>query len=107
MFDPGQNAIRDYFLVRGDLAGSWEGLGGPVGVVNWNAPGARASLEFFAGHGHRQVIAGYYDGPPGAIRDWLEAARGVRGIEAILYTTWENRYGDLEAFAQACRAGPR
>ena len=26
MFDPFHNAVNDYYLVRGDLKGSWEGL---------------------------------------------------------------------------------
>lgn len=103
MFDPLQNAVRDYFLVRGDLKGSWQGLEPRVHLVNWNAEAARASLEFFAARGHAQVIAGYYDGAPEGIRSWLEAARGVRGVEAILYATWVSRYDDLEAFARACR----
>ena len=104
MFDPAQNAVRDYDLVRGDLRGAWEGLEPRVGIVNWNAPRARESLRFFARRGHRQVIAGYYDGAPREIEIWLRAARGVSGVEAILYTTWRGRYDDLEAFARACRA---
>ena len=106
MFDPAQNAVRDYFLVRGDLAGSWEGLEPRVGVVNWNAPRSRESLRFFARRGHRQVIAGYYDGAPARIGGWLQSARSVNGVEAILYTTWRGRYDDLEAFARACRETP-
>jgi hypothetical protein len=104
MFDPGQNARSDFFLVRGDLKGSWQGLEPRVGIVNWNAERAPASLRFFARRGHRQVIAGYYDGPVESIRGWLSAARGVRGVEAVLYTTWVSRFDDLEAFARACRA---
>jgi hypothetical protein len=103
MFDPTQNAVPGFFLVRGNLRGSWTGLADRVGIVNWNSPRARESLHFFAGRGHRQVIAGYYDGAPAAIRDWIEASRGVGGIEAIMYTTWRGGYDDLEAFARACR----
>ena len=106
MFDPLQNAVRDYFLVRGDLTGAWEGLEPGVGVLNWNAAHGHVSLRFFADRGHRQVIAGYYDGKPSEIRGWLEAARGVPRVEAILYATWEGRYDDLEAFAEACRTHP-
>ena len=104
MFDPYQNAVPDYFLVRGDLAGAWEGLGAEVGVVNWNATRARESLRFFGGRGHRQVLAGYYDGSPSGIDAFLRAARGVSGVEAVMYTTWRGAYGDLEEFARATRA---
>jgi hypothetical protein len=107
MFDPFHNAIRDYDLVNGDLAGSWEGLPPGVGIVNWNARRARASLRFFARRGHPQVIAGYYDGNPERIRDWLAAADGVKGVVAVMYTTWRGNFDDLEAFARLCRAPAR
>jgi hypothetical protein len=103
MFDPHQNAVRDGDLVRGDLAGSWEGLAPEVGIVNWNARRAAASSRFFARRGHAQVIAGYYDGEPEAIRSWLSAVRGVPKVYAVMYTTWRDDYGDLEAFARAVR----
>jgi len=102
MFDPYHNAVRQYYLVNGDLAGSWEGLGRDIVIVNWNAPRKNASLRFFARRGHRQIIAGYFDGKPEAIREWLSAARGVPGVIGVMYTTWRPQYDDLEAFARAC-----
>jgi hypothetical protein len=104
MFDPYQNAVRDAELVHGDLAGSWEGLAPEVGIVNWNARRAAASSRFFARRGHAQVIAGYYDGAPAAIRSWLAAVRDVPGVIAAMYTTWRDDYDDLEAFARAVRS---
>ncbi len=104
MFDPYQNAVRGYHLVRGDLAGSWEGLDSSVTIVNWNAGRATESLRFFARRGHRQVIAAYYDGAPSQVRGWIAAARGVAGVEGVMYTTWQGRYDDLEAFAREARA---
>jgi hypothetical protein len=104
MYDPFQNAVRDYYLVRGDLAGSWEGLDSSVVIVNWNAPRAAESLRFFADRGHHQVIAGYYDGAPQEVRKWIDAARGVPGVEGVMYTTWRDRFDDLEAFANEVRA---
>jgi hypothetical protein len=106
MFDPNHNAVRDYALVNGDLAGSWDGLPSSVGIVNWNPGNRGRSLRFFADRGHRQVIAGYYDGPPGDVVPWLEAAAGVPGVDAVMYTTWQGRYDDLEAFAEICRGRP-
>jgi hypothetical protein len=103
MFDPHHNAHSNYYLVRGDLAGSWEGLDRSVVIVNWNFGKRAESLRFFAGRGHRQLIAGYYDGPVEQVKEWLKAAEGVTGITGVMYTTWENHYDDLEAFARACR----
>ncbi len=105
MFDPYQNAVKDYHLVNGDLAGSWEGLDSSVVIVNWNAARRGPSLRFFAGRGHRQIIAGYYDGRPGDVREWLASAARVPGVIGVMYTTWRDRYDDLEAFARAVRGG--
>ena len=41
--------------------GSWEGLPRDVIIANWNGGKAPESLKFFAGRGHPQLIAGYYD----------------------------------------------
>jgi len=100
MFDPHHNAHKDYYLVRGDLAGSWEGLDKEVIVVPWNFGKRAQSLKFFADRGHRQVIAGYYDAKPELVRDWLEAAKPFPGVIGVMYTTWEHKYGDLERFAE-------
>lgn len=103
MFDPHHNAKKDYYLARGDLAGSWEGLSPDVVIVNWHFGARDKSLPFFADRGHRQVIAGYYDARPERAKEWLASAAKVKGVVGIMYTTWQNRYDDLEAFARACR----
>ena len=94
---------KDYYLVRGDLTGSWEGLAQDVVVVNWNFDQRDASLKFFADRGHRQVLAGYYDGEPAQVKKWLGSASKVKGIIGVMYTTWQSRFDDLEAFARQCR----
>ena len=105
MFDPHHNAQRTgrYYLVKGDgpWYGSWKGLDKDVVIVNWNSdPSKRGeSLRHFAGLGHRQILAGYYDGPVGAIRGWLRDGELVPGIVGAMYTTWQHQYRDLEAFA--------
>jgi hypothetical protein len=103
MFDPHHNAVKDYYLVRGTLAGSWEGLDPSVVIVNWNFAHRDQSLTFFADRGHRQILAGYYDQPPENIRKWLAAAAKTPHVIGIMYTTWQNQYKDLEAFARLCR----
>lgn len=98
MFDPHHNAHKDYYLVRGDLAGSWEGLDKDVIVVPWYFGKRNESLKWFADRGHRQLIAGYYDAAPEKVRDWLDAAKKVNGVIGVMYTTWQNQYTDLESF---------
>lgn len=108
MFDPFHNATNDFYLVNGDLAGSWEGLPRDVMLCNWNSAKPAESLAFFAARGHRQVLAGYYDQDVRRIRDWLGAATKATGdpartpgcVDGVMYTTWRNQYRDLEAFAE-------
>jgi hypothetical protein len=100
MFDPHHNAHKDYYLVRGDLAGSWEGLDREVIIVPWYFEKRAASLKWFADRGHPQVIAGYYDAKPERVRDWWQAAHGVEGVRGVMYTTWQNHYTDLERFGE-------
>jgi hypothetical protein len=102
MFDPNHNAHAGYYLVNGDLAGSWEGLDPDVVVVPWYFEKRAESLAFFAARGNRTLLAGYYDSAPEPnVKGWLDAARGVKGVVGIMYTTWRGSYGDLERFARA------
>jgi hypothetical protein len=104
MFDPNHNAVKDYYLVNGSLEGSWEGLPRGVVVANWNGGKKRPSLEFFAGRGHRQLIAGYYDADDlSGFTGWDAAARSVRGVVGFMYTTWQAKYGLLDSYGRALR----
>jgi hypothetical protein len=104
MFDPHHNAHKDYYLVRGDLSGSWEGLDKDVIIVNWNFGKRDQSLNWFADRGHHQLLAGYYDAGPDQIRAWLDSGKSVSGVLGAMYTTWQNKYDDLEQFAAAVRS---
>lgn len=102
MFDPNHNAKeKNYYLVNGSLLGSWEGLSPDVIIVPWYFEKRAESLKFFADRGHKQVIAGYYDSKKLNAKEWLAAAKTVQGVQGIMYTTWRNQYGDMEAFSKA------
>ena len=103
MLDPFHNAHCDYYLVRGDFKNAWEGLDPKVVIMNWNFGKREQSLRFFADRGHTQIIAGYYDGPVADIHKWLDAAKGVKGVIGVMYTTWRNDYSQIEAFAKAVK----
>ena len=121
MFDPTHNAAGpgdgrgSYYLVRGDLRGAWEGLDPAVSIADWNFDRRDESLAFFAGRGHRLLLAGYYDAPSeriGEIDAWLASARrlvpktpksGAAPPFVVMYTTWQSRYDDLERFAARVR----
>jgi hypothetical protein len=104
MFDPHHNAHKGYYLVRGDLTGSWEGLDRDVTIVPWYFEKRTESLQFFAQRGHHQLIAGYYDHRPEQAAEWLKAAAPHKGVEGIMYTTWQSKYDDLERFAEVVKA---
>ena len=106
MFDPHHNAVDNYYLVNGALKGSWEGLAPGVIIANWNGDKASKSLKFFADRGHRQVIAGYYDGDDLTnFEHWDSAARSVERVNGFMYTTWRAKYGLLERYGKAILAG--
>lgn len=106
MFDPYHNAVDNYWLTRGTMKGSWEGVDKSVSIGNWNQRSRKPSLKFFAGRGHRQIIATYYDRGDWkkVTNDWLDAAEGIPNVDGIMYTTWSNSYDDLEEFITLVRS---
>ncbi len=105
MFDPNHNARGDYYLVQGSYRDSWLGLDRDVIIVPWYFEKRNESLKFFADRGHRQVMAGYYDGAPEPnAQGWMTAAKSAPSVEAIMYTTWNADYSKLETFIQAAKA---
>jgi len=101
MFDPNHNAKPNYYLNNGTLEKSWEGLDNDVVIVDWYFDARKKTLPFFAGRGHRQILAGYYDGPVENIRTWLDDAKSIKGVCGVMYTTWVGDYSNLESFAKA------
>ncbi len=65
MFDPHHNAHDNYYLVNGDISGSWNGLPCDTIVMNWNLGNLNTSLTWFANLGINQIVAGYYDSGDG------------------------------------------
>jgi hypothetical protein len=105
MFDPNHNAVGQYYLVNGTLEGSWNGLAPRVGIANWNSGKAKESTAFFAGRGHTQLIAGYYDVDDlSGFTAWDAAVRGIPKVNGFMYTTWGSKYGLLEAYGKAIAA---
>ncbi len=101
MFDPHHNAVKGpYYLVNGPWTESWVGLPKNVVIMNWNHGKRDESLKFFAGRGHQQIVAAYYDDPSlASTRDWLKSTKNDPSVIGYMYTTWENDYKQMEAFA--------
>ena len=103
MVDPLHNAGTGYYLVRGDLAPAQALLSPLVGIANWNHGKLEGSLRAFAARGHAQVYAGYYDGRVEDMRAALPLLDRTPRVTALMYTTWQDRYDDMEAFAKLAR----
>ena len=102
MFDPHHNAVENYYLVNGSLKGSWEGLAPEYDHRQLEQREGAESLEFFAGRGHRQIIAGYYDADDlSNFQQWDAAARNVTGVIGFMYTTWQAKFSLLEKYGEA------
>ena len=101
MFDPMHNAVDHYYAVNGSLAGSWKGLDSGIGIVNWHGGLKGKNCKFFADLGLRQILAGYYDGDEdgAAIVEWRHNTENVPGIVGVMYTTWQDKYGAMNAWA--------
>jgi hypothetical protein len=108
MFDPMHNATDHYYAVNGPLAGSWKGLDKDVGIVNWHGGLQGKNCKFFADLGLRQILSGYYDGDEDGSRiaRWIANTQGIPGIVGAMYTTWEDRYGAMDAWAKRAWGGP-
>jgi len=102
MFDPLHNAVDHYYAVNGSLKDSWKGLDHDVGIMNWAGELKGKNCQFFADLGLRQMLSGYYDGDEtgSAIAEWISNARGIPGITGAMYTTWEDKYDAMDAWAQ-------
>jgi hypothetical protein len=109
MFDPYHNAQKDYYLVNGSVAKSWEGLDPNVVVMKWGVPETAArSLSFFSSRGNRLMIAAFYDGDVENDHTlWMKGTGGGPAIDGVMYTTWKNDYSKLEEFAKVWWGGGR
>ena len=102
MFDPQHNAVDRFYAVNGSLQESWKGLDKDVGIVNWHGGLKGKNCQFFADLGLKQILSGYYDGDEdgSGIAGWRDNAKAVPGIVGAMYTTWEDKYGAMEAWAR-------
>jgi hypothetical protein len=101
MFDPMHNAQDHYYAVNGSLKGSWKGLDKGIGIVNWYGSLMGKNCKFFADRGLKQILSGYYDGDEDGsdIAKWEANTKRIPGIVGAMYTTWEDKYAAMDAWA--------
>ena len=73
-----------------------------IGIVNWHGGLKGKNCQFFAGLGLRQILSGYYDSDEegSGIAEWEQKTAKVPGVVGAMYTTWENKYGAMPAWAK-------
>ena len=107
MFDPNHNAV-DKLLPGQRLAARTRGRAcrADVIIANWNGGKAAESLKWFADRGHRQVIAGYYDGDDLYELQAMGRRRQGRAksVSGFMYTTWRTQVRLLETYGKAIGA---
>ncbi len=108
MFDPMHNAVDHFYAVNGSLAGSWKGLDKDVGIVNWHGGLKGKNCKFFADMGLKQILSGYYDNDESGadIAVWLQNTKDIPGIVGAMYTTWEDKYEAMGAWAKKAWGAP-
>ena len=107
MYDPNHNSVAKFYLVDGDLTGTWKSLPRDMGIVCWDYEVRRPSLDFFSSHGFKTLAAAYYDADDlKNPEEWLRALDATRGAAGIMYTTWSAKYNLLAAFGDLVSKRP-
>jgi hypothetical protein len=107
MLDPTQNAIDDFYHLKGSLKGVWNYVApDSATIINWKDEGTvatsgRASVIHFDNLGFSQIAGAFYDEPVGPNhKAWQKALNGRRNIVGSMYTTWVDDFSQLSAFGQ-------
>lgn len=101
MFDPNHNERPDYYLVQGDLSGSWEHVPKDLVMAVWGGAPREQSLRFFAEQGFPVLVACYYDaGDLSDVKNWLAAVRPLSHVRGFMYTPWTKKYDLLAQFGK-------
>jgi hypothetical protein len=70
--------------------------------VNWAGYLRGRNLKWFSDRGHEQILSGYYDRDETGegIESWLKAGEGLPGVTGAMYTSWEEKFDAMEAWAE-------
>ncbi len=99
MLDPNHNARNNYYLVEGDLTGTWNHVPKDLMIAVWGGAPREESLRFFAEQGFRTLVACYYDADDmEEVKGWLGLAEQTPNVRGFMYTTWQRKYNLLPAF---------
>jgi hypothetical protein len=111
MFDPNQNAVKQYYFVDGSLEDAWKYLPKDMEIMCWRFFRHRQSLEFFSSHGFKTFAAAYYDADTWDetrinAEGWMDAMDSMPGATGIMYTSWDHKYNLLAPFGDLVSKRP-
>jgi hypothetical protein len=70
-------------------------------MVVWENGHGPIALKHFADNGFKTLAGAYYDFPNlDNDRKWIKACNTTPGCQGLMYTTWQQKYGLLEDFAE-------
>ncbi|HJW87745.1 MAG TPA: hypothetical protein VJ440_14020, partial [Candidatus Brocadiaceae bacterium] len=100
MLDDNHNARNNYYLVDGDLTGSWNYIPKDLIIVCWYHKLRNESMHHFSSQGFKTLACVNSDKGVGEIKDWLQALKNTPDANGAMYTSFENDYTKLASFGR-------
>ncbi|MEK6622384.1 MAG: hypothetical protein AABZ13_07870, partial [Planctomycetota bacterium] len=100
MLDDNHNARNNYYLVDGDLTGSWKYIPKDLIIVCWYHKLRNESMHHFSSRGFNTLACVNADKGVGETRDWLQALKNTPDANGAMYTSFENDYTKLASFGR-------
>ncbi len=100
MLDDNHNARNNFYLVDGDLTGSWNYIPKDLIIVCWCHKLRNESMHYFSSRGFKTLACINSDKGADEIRDWLQVMKKTPDTNGAMYTSFENDYTKLASFGR-------
>jgi len=100
MLDGSHNARDNYYLVDGDLTGSWNYIPKDLVIVCWHYKLRNESMHHFSNLGFKTLVCINADKGADEIRYWQQAMKNTPESGGAIYTSFENDYTKLASFGK-------
>ena len=100
MLDDNHNARNNYYLVDGDLTGSWNYIPKDLIIVCWYHKSRNESMHHFSSRGFKTLACVNSDKGVGETKDWLQALKNTPDANGAMYASFENDYTKLASFGR-------